>query len=112
MLDAYTSSKIPAQFLTRQFIENAYAALASEGLLAINYAMNLMGLIKFYEYVAKLKERFHVYKINTAMFEGNVILLCSKSLRKEELLSRIGKNMQKNEENAFLFSNYGEMKEL
>ena len=53
-----------------------------------------------------------MYKINTAMFEGNVILLCSKSLRKEELLSRIGKNMQKNEENAFLFSNYGEMKEL
>jgi spermidine synthase len=112
MLDAYTSSKIPEQFLTRRFIDDAYRALTGDGVLAINYAMSLMGILKFYEYVAKLKERFRVYKINTAVFEGNVIILCSKRLGKGEFLDRIMERMKETEENVLLLRNYKNMEEL
>ena len=112
MLDAYTSSSIPEQFLRRRFIEDAYRALEEDGLLAINYAMGLMGILKFDEYVSRLRERFHVYKVNTAIFEGNVIILCSKRLVKDELLARITANMQMSKENEHLFSSYGRMSEL
>lgn len=112
ILDAYTSSKIPAQFLGRQFIASAHSALSSEGILAINYAMTLMGMFAFHEYVAKLKEKFRVYEVKTALTEGNVIILCSKSLGKEGMVARINQNMEKNQENSFLFRNYSRMKEL
>ncbi len=112
ILDAYTSNKIPEQFLTKQFVENAHRALAHEGILAINYAMGLMGIKTYRQYVSKLKEKFHVYKVNTAMFEGNVIIICSKSLLKEDILTKIAENMQRNEDNAFLFENYNAMQEI
>lgn len=112
MLDAYTSSKIPDQFLGRRFIDDAYRALAADGVLAINYAMSLMGILTFYKYVSKLKEKFKVYKINTAVFEGNVIILCSKKLGKVELLDRILGSMQEDEENVPLLKNYKSMEEL
>lgn len=112
LLDAYISSQIPDQFLETGFIDNAYRALSDSGVLAINYAMNLMGVIKFNEYVRKLKQVFHVFKVNTAVFEGNVILVCSKRLDREGLLGSISQNMRRSDDNEFLFRNYSRMEEL
>ncbi|MDE1855509.1 MAG: methyltransferase [Candidatus Micrarchaeota archaeon] len=112
LLDAYISSKIPGQFLERKFIENAHRALSDDGVLAINYAMNFMGVLTFRDYVHKLKERFSVFKVNTAMFEGNVILLCSKRLGKGEMLIRIAENLGLSPENEPLVRNYRSMDRL
>ncbi len=112
LLDAYVSSRIPEQFLQRRFIEDAYRALSEDGVLAINFAMTLMGALKFSEYVSKLKERFRVFKVNTAMFEGNVIIVCSKKLSRNELLDRISTNMPQGKENESLMRNYARMEAL
>ncbi|MDE1874334.1 MAG: methyltransferase [Candidatus Micrarchaeota archaeon] len=112
LLDAYVSSKIPDQFLQRRFVDNAHRALSEEGVLAVNYAMNFMGALAYRDYVHKLKERFTVFRVNTAIFEGNVILLCSKRMGKEELVGRIAKNMLQTKENELLIRNYRAMDRL
>ncbi len=112
LLDAYTSSQIPEQFLQKKFVDDAYNALSDDGVLAINYAMGMMGILRFAEYTKKLKERFRVYKVNTAVFEGNVILVCSKRLGKEELLDRIRARMPGSSDNEFLARNYSRMDRL
>ncbi len=112
LLDAYTSSSIPDQFLQRKFVDDAHRVLADDGVLAINYAMGMMGMLNFSRYTKLLKERFRVFRVNTAVFEGNVILLCSKKLGKEQLLSRIHGNMPRSSENEFLKNNYNRMDEL
>jgi spermidine synthase len=112
LLDAYISSRIPEQFLQRRFIEGASAALSEDGVLAINYAMNFMGVLAFRDYVRKLRERFSVFRVNTAIFEGNVILLCSKKLGREEMLGRISKNMRLSRDTEPLMRNYKSMERL
>jgi spermidine synthase len=112
ILDAYVSSRIPEQFLRSEFVDNAYKTLSRDGIMTINYAMKFMGTFKFWSYVKILKKRFHVYKINTALFEGNLILICSKSLEKEGMLERIGQRVVENEDNSALLRSYREMKLL
>ncbi len=112
MLDAYASYSIPERFFQRKFIQDAHRALAPDGLLAINYAMNFMGIVKLNSFVSRLKEKFFVYKINTAVFESNVIILCSKKWGKSELMRRIESNLKKTDDNEFLFNNYRRMSQL
>ena len=112
IVDAYASTRIPDQFLGEQFVEDAHGALEPDGVLAVNYAVGLMGAQKLEEYALKLRRRFHAYSVRTAITEGNVILLASKSLGKAELVERIGGRMPKTPEIEFLFRNYIEMKPL
>jgi spermidine synthase len=112
LLDAYVSSKIPEQFLQRKFIEDAHRVLSEDGVLAVNYAMSMMGALRYRDYVSKLKERFIVFKVSAAMFEGNVIILCSKRLGKDELLDRIEANMPKSRESEPVLRNYYNMMPL
>lgn len=112
LLDAYVSSRIPDQFLHDAFIRSAHSALSEDGVLAINYAMNFMGVLAFRDYVHRLKRLFAVFKVNTAVFEGNVILLCSKRLGKDEMLGRIYGNMRRSQENEPLLRNYKNMDRL
>ncbi len=111
-LDAYVENKIPAVFLNEDFVDNAYGALSESGILAINFAVGMMGADSFYAYAAKLGKRFKVYGAKTAMNEGNVIMICSKRLAKEEISARIRQNMQENKDNKNLIQSYEQMKEV
>lgn len=112
MLDAYVSSEIPDQFLGMRFVQDAYGALSSDGILEVNYAVGMLGIMSFNSYVSRLKTAFRVYKAGTGMFEGNVILVCSKEMDKDAMLKRMEKNMARNEDNSHLFESYERMKEL
>ncbi len=112
VLDAYVSARIPQQFMEKQFIDDVYNSLSENGILAINYVTGFMGMMTFYEYAAKLKGRFLVFRLNTALTEGNAIIVCSKKMGKYDMLQRINQSMKKSEDNSFLFKNYEEMKQL
>lgn len=111
-LDAYMHHQIPEQFRERKFVIGAHRALADNGILAVNFAVGMMGYVKFSAYVGRLKEKFTVFRVNTAPTESNVILLCSKSMGRSEILKRISANMKRDKENEFLFANYETMTQL
>jgi spermidine synthase len=112
MLDAYVYTEIPKQFLNMQFIDDAYNALDGDGILAINYAVGMMGALRMNRYVSRLKARFRVFRVGTALFEGNLILVCSKKMGRDEMLSKLDMNMKRTGENEHLFYSYERMKEL
>lgn len=113
MLDAYIASSIPAQFTSPGFIGDAYRVLSDDGILAVNYAVGMMGMFRMHDFVAKLKERgFSVFTVSTAFFEGNVILVCSKIPDPDRLLERIKQRMPIADDNRFLIRSYESIKEL
>ena len=113
MVDAYISSSIPGQFTGLGFIGDAYRALSDDGILAVNYAVGMMGIFRMHDFVARLKEQgFRVFSVSTAFFEGNIILICSKVPDPGKLLDRIRQRMQASDDNMFLLRSYESMKEL
>ncbi len=89
ILDAYSNSKIPEQFLTENFSKNVSRILKDNGLLAINYAFMFMGWRSLKKYVSILKEKFFVYRVWTYPTEMSIILICSKNnLEKMEFKNR------------------------
>lgn len=111
MLDAYVNTSIPSEFLTQEFVEYAYRVLKHEGLLLVNFGLAFMSLFAYASYTRILGTRFRVYSIKTAVTESNIILLCSKSLSKEEIIRRIKESMPASKETLPLIKNYEEMKE-
>ncbi|MEM3860247.1 MAG: hypothetical protein QW478_12750 [Candidatus Micrarchaeaceae archaeon] len=109
MLDAYINYEIPKQFISSGFVQDAYSALYSKGLLLVNFAVGFMGTLAYAKYVALLKSAFNVYRISTAITESNVIILCSKSLDKSEINARIASRMPANNDMLHLLSNYQNM---
>ncbi len=79
ILDAYSHSRIPEQFLTVEFSSNVSRILKDEGVFAINYAFMFLGRKLFKKYVSILKEKFAVYEVWTYITEMNIILICVKS---------------------------------
>jgi spermidine synthase len=113
MLDAYIFTSIPKQFLSMSFVNDAYEALAPDGVLAVNYAVGMMGQLRLNRYVSRLKTKFKVFRVGSVILEGNLILVCSKTLGREEILSRICEKMRSDEENnEHIFRSYERMKEL
>ncbi len=113
IVDAYIASSIPAQFTSQGFIGNAYKVLSDDGVLAVNYAVGMMGIFRMHDFVAALKlSGFTVFSVSTAFFEGNTILLCSKAPDPSKLLERIKQRMPVAEENRFLIRSYESMKQL
>ena len=109
-LDAYQGSTIPPQFLSDAFATKAKRILSEEGILAINYAPSFMGWLTYMSYVTMLKQHFLVYRIATAITEGNIIILASKVLDNSKIAWLVNKNMPKNEDTEELIRHYSEMK--
>jgi spermidine synthase len=112
ILDAYVSSHIPRQFLRSEFVDDAHRALSQDGIMVINYAVSFMGIAEFWNYVKMLKRRFRVYRVDASPSEDNAILICSKSLEKEEILKGINQRLVENEDTSALLRNYRRMKLL
>ncbi len=113
ILDAYEkAARIPAQFLTEKFVKNVYKSLEPKGILAINYAMNPHGVIKFAAFLKLLEKRFLVYSVVTDSYGGTQLILCSKNLGKEEMLNKIKSGMKTNMIKRILLEKYEHMREL
>lgn len=107
-LDAYDGDKIPDSFLEEKTIEDINQVLKEDGILAINYAMSFKAIILFQNYIGKLKKYFKVYLVNNPFGSGNTIILCSKKMNKAELLEKINK-MKQEDDNMHVLKGYNNM---
>ena len=105
ILDAYTADMIPAPFIQDRFIKDSNAALTEDGILAINYTLGFRALMYLEPYLARLRRYFKVYKINPPM-SGNMIILCSKKLDKEEIKTKVLSSIKTSQENAHVINEY------
>lgn len=112
ILDAYKGGSVPDVFLTHEFTENANNCLKERGILGINFISSMTGTDIFRSYLAGLKDRFDVYRIETLPYSINYVLLCLKSLGKAEIIDGIKKNMPITQENAYILEGYREMAAL
>ncbi|HUC38870.1 MAG TPA: fused MFS/spermidine synthase [Candidatus Acidoferrum sp.] len=108
ILDIFKKMEVPAEFLTSEFIGMVYNALKSDGVLGMNYISNQL-IMKEHLLKSKLRKRFKVMTIKEPRAFGNHIFICSKSLNKDEILSRIAQNFKLNGENAFIIDAYQKM---
>lgn len=109
ILDAFVDANIPAQFFTEDFIANANACLKQDGILAINYLNPANGATNVEEYRAKLGRFFKIYEIRISGVALNHILLCSKRMGKEEMVSLIRGKISETRENAFILREIEQM---
>lgn len=113
VLDAYgKGARIPKQFLKDRFAHAARGALKKKGVLAINYAMNPIGIIRYGSYRKVLKRLFKAYSVKTDVLGDTLILLCSSSREKDELLEKMRSKMRINRANSALLEAYEQMKSL
>lgn len=113
ILDAYIKNmEIPKQFISKEFMENAYNVLNTEGILAINYVISPTGLLNFWKFASLLREKFTVYKVKTSALGDILILLCCKNSNRKQIISKIKRTMRINDENAFLIRRYEKMRPL
>lgn len=109
ILDAYEGDHIPEVFFTEEFINDASKTLKKDGVMAINYALNLSALVYLEHYLKNLRKVFKVYTINNPFTSGNMIILCSKEMNRDQILEKIGKNFKENNENKAVMIGYREM---
>ncbi len=109
LLDAYDSMRIPQQFLEEDFVRDAFQKLSKNGILTVNYALNFNGMENLNNYIRKLSKLFKVYRVDTSSTPGNIILLNSKCMEKDEMLSRIRKNFPQTKDNVHMFEYYSKM---
>jgi spermidine synthase len=112
ILDAFVDAEIPIQFFTQEFIKNAYEHLSPNGILAINYLPQTASGATIPEFSKNLSSRFRVYKVNISLTALNIILVCSKSLNKEQINSVIAERFPEDKENRYIFGEYGRMEQL
>lgn len=113
VLDVYEkAARIPKQFLEEKFVRSAFGALAGDGVLAVNYAMNPLGIARFGAYMKLLKKFFSVYSVKTNAIGDMQVILCSKSSGKEELVKKIRSRMRVNRANSALVKSYADMRKL
>lgn len=109
ILDAYEGNHIPAVFLAEEFIVDAHKSLKKDGIFAVNYALNLSALVYLEHYLKDLRRLFNVYTINNPFTSGNMLILGSKDLNRDEILKRIKENFKENDENKAVIIGYREM---
>ncbi len=111
-LDAYwRNASVPGCFFRESFAENARRILHQKGMLMINYTMSPQGLMRWFGFKRMLKRHFNTYKVLTNRADVTV-LLCSKGMGKEELLSRITGRAKIGSRMRVLFGSYRQMKKL
>lgn len=109
ILDAYDGDHIPDVFLDDEFLSDAYKCLKKDGVIAINYALNLSALVSLEHYLNKLRKLFKVYTINNPFTSGNMIILGSKTMNKDDILSVIRPHYKENKDNKAVIVGYREM---
>jgi len=111
IMDVYAKSvEIPKEFLSEEFIGNVHRILKPDGVFAVNYAMSAVNFMRYVFFKNKLRKRFRCYAVRMPIFDGSVILICSKKFDKEELLRRIKKRISPNRKTLALMKRYGAMK--
>ncbi len=110
ILDAYINYSIPSQFTSKGFIDDAYAALAGNGVLAINYLQDATGSHLADAFIEALKGRFDVYALETRITLYNAILIASKSIDGAGIYKAVSAGMPKEYAEANLMHSYANMK--
>lgn len=95
ILDAYDDINIPQVFLQQEFIDDACNALSSDGVLGINYALLIKAMLHLDGFTKRLKSRFDVYTLNYGLNSGNMMILCSKKMKKEEIQKKAAEELNK-----------------
>ncbi len=109
ILDAYEGDHIPDVFFGDKFVDDASGALNPDGILAINYALNLSAVVHLEGYKKNLRRRFKVYTINNPLTAGNMIILGSKKLDKEQISKKLNARPKAFPENKEVFLGYKDM---
>lgn len=109
VLDAYEGDHIPDVFFTEEFIADAASCLKKDGIMAINYALSLTALVYLENYLKKLRTKFKVYTINNPFTSGNMIILCSKEMNRDEILAKIKGNVRETKGNRTVLVGYKQM---
>lgn len=109
ILDAYEGDHIPDAFLNEEFIADVCSVLDENGILAINYALNLNALVSLEHYLNKIRKFFKVYTINNPFTSGNMLILCSKYMNRDQILQRLSTRFKENRDNAAVLKGYKEM---
>lgn len=110
ILDAYVNYSIPEAFTSKAFVENAYASLSSNGILAINYLHYAKGGQSAQAFISILKERFDVYILETGAALYNTIILASKRMDGKTISGKVSANMPKEYSELNLMRSYADMK--
>ncbi len=110
ILDAYNETYIPKAFLTDGFIEDSFEALKDSGILAINFALSAKNMIYYNRYLNMLGKHFKVYRISNGNLLGNVIILCTKKMDKNEINKRIHERYENVSENKHVIDGYLSMR--
>ncbi len=108
VLDIFKRLDIPEKFRSAAFIENAYRALTSEGVLAVNYLLSGSEVLRP-RFKRRLRKRFTVYTVSNRAAFDNKILICSKGLGREALLNGLRRRFPKSSESAHIMKSYLEM---
>lgn len=87
ILDAYSDLDIPRQFVSDQFIGDAFNALNDTGVLGINYAQTSLRAEQLRDYSERLGRLFSVYHVRMRLMSDNTVLLCGKGMAKEKLVN-------------------------
>ncbi len=110
ILDAYINYSIPSAFMSRPFIESAYASLSDNGILAINYLNDGGSFNNTQGFISMLKEKFTVYTLDTDITLYNTIILASKSLDSKSISDRALARMPEAYANRNMVRSYSSMK--
>lgn len=104
ILDAFDGPDIPHIFLTKEFVEDSYAALKEDGILAIN------SLTQYKNYDDILKKKFKLFRLRQPVYIGNRVLICTKSLHKDYMSDKTKSSAVKG--NSGIVKAFEEMEEL
>ena len=112
ILDAYgPDGKIPEQFCTTAFVSDAYAALKEQGVLAVNCIGSMLGPA-LDSLIQNLSGKFEVYRVDTSGYTANIILVCTKNISREDLISKSAEGIRTLKGSEFLVHAYSNMKRV
>ena len=112
ILDAFIDANIPSQFLNADFVENASECLKENGILAINYLPPAGSGQKLDDYAWLLSGKFKVYKVNISAIALNIVLVCSKKMNREEILSSMKARFPVTKDSFHMMREYDQMKQI
>ncbi|EQD42892.1 Spermine synthase, partial [mine drainage metagenome] len=109
ILDAYIDYSIPSVFTAEKFVHDAYAALSSTGILAINYLQGNNGTTMLM-FVDTLKKYFKVYTLDTPSTLHNQIIIASKTMDVDAIAKTVAEKMPKAYADWHLLHGYSGMR--
>lgn len=89
ILDAYRDRRIPEKFISQDFFLASFNSLKDNGILLVNYALNIYGRVKLKDFRIFAGEYFNTFRIGPTLIEENIIVVCSKEMGIDELKLKI-----------------------